>query len=105
VSGGFSGRSLERISVIRKHYINFNTYILLLLFFYSSVIVPLQVHPLTVPLLIPPTPFFYRMPPFRRFPHAVGLLASPDLGATSPTEAKAGCPLNICVRILGTDSV
>ena len=33
VSGGFYGRSLERISVIRKHYINFNTYTLLLLFF------------------------------------------------------------------------
>ena len=56
VSGGFYGRSLERISVIRKHYIKFTTYILLLLFFYSSVIAPLQIHSLTVPLCIPLSP-------------------------------------------------
>ena len=105
MSGGFSDRSSERISVIKKHYLNFNTYILLLLSFYSSVIAPLQVYHLTAPLYIFPTPAFNRVPLFTRFSNSVGLLLFQDVGATSPTEVKSGCPLHICVRVLGTDPV
>jgi hypothetical protein len=61
---------------------------------------------MTIPLRIFSSSLFsIECPTFTRFPNSVGLHVSQDVGATSPTEAKAGHLLYICGRVFGRDPV